>query len=497
MTKDTRDIAKGALTNFAGVLFGSLNLIFYIFLSQAYGAEVVGIFVFSRSSVDIISKLGLLGLDRGILVIAAKFHAEGDDEALYRSIGQSLIIGLTATFVVIFLLEAGLIPILGKIYQKTNLILPLRIMGVGMVFWTISSILLFATRALRIMKYQVIVKNGVEPLSIFILAVPFYFLDMGITGLAVAFVFSTAVGALVSVYFFSKEFSLKRVAGVLFAREGRKNLFRFAAPIGIYDTLNLLMQRIDLFILTRFASSSTVGVYSMVQNAAFVFKKVRQSFDPILIPVISASHQLKDKKNLLLQYQNVTRWILILNIAFLGLTFFSARTIMSIFGKDFTVGYLALIVLTAAIMVNTILGVSELFILIDRPIINLMNTIGTIVVAVILNLSLVPYYGMLGASLSVLIAYILMNIVRLIEVQTMYEVHPFTRYHLRAILAAVPSFALVFLFKKDFIGFHGAGADLLSALFFFVLYFLFLMLFGMAKEEKKVVYEILKFIKIK
>ena len=49
---------------------------------------------------------------------------------------------------------------------------------------------------------------------------------------------------------------------------------------------------------------------------------------------------------------------------------------MGLFGRDFTAGAAPLVILAAAIMVNTVLGVSELFILTDRPALNVAEAGG-------------------------------------------------------------------------------------------------------------------------
>ncbi len=487
LEKDTRDIARGTVTNFLGVLARSLNLIFYIFLSQVYGAQIVGIFVISRSYVDIISKLGILGLDRGILTQAARHKARGDEATLYRTVAQALWIGLVATSVVIVLLEVGIIPLMSRFYHRLDIVIPLRIMGLGMLFWTISAILMFATRALRIMKYEVIVKNVIEPSSILLFAVPFFFLGWGITGLSVAFLLSVVCGTGAAVYFFARKFNWKRILRSLFSKEERGKLFRFSLPIGIYDMLNLLLQRIDLFILGYYSLSTTVGVYSIAQNAAFTFRKVRQSFDPIVIPVLSASRQLRDRVALLKQYQNVTRWVLILNTGFFGLCFFGSRSIMRIFGGEFVAGATAMLVLTAAVIVNSIFGIAELFLLIDRPMINLFNTIGAVTAAVSLNLLFVPRWGLVGAAAAMLATYSLMNIVRMIEVWFLYALHPFTFNHLKVVIAAMPSLALVHGIKLLIVDTWTIAADLVSVVAFLACYLTFLFALGLAEEERALI----------
>jgi O-antigen/teichoic acid export membrane protein len=484
MKQDTKDIARGWLVNFSGVIGSVINVFFYIFLSRAYGAGVVGLFILARSVVDILSKIGILGLDRGLLSVGARYRAGGSRRKLYRAVAQALLIGLVASLLVLALLQAVLVPFMSRFYPKAELVTPLRIMGFGIVLWTLSLILLAATRALRIMRYQVIVSTLIEPLVMFALAVLFYVMGLGINALALAFTTALAAGTAASLAFFSREFSLRRLAGVFFEADGRGKLFRYAAPIGIYDMLNLLLQRIDLFILNHFTGAATVGVYSMAQNAAFTFKKIRQSFDPILIPVISSSRQGDNQDDLLEHYRNVTRWILTLNMLLLGVVLFASESIMGIFGKAFTAGALPLVLLTASVMVNTVLGVSELFILIDRPVINLANTIVTIAVAVGLNLALIPAYGMVGAALAVLASYLFMNVLRLLEVQFLYRLQPFTFFHLKAILAAVFSFALTFLVKFSAASLRGVGGDLLLVAIFLLLYTFTLSLAGMAAEEK-------------
>jgi len=484
---DTKDIARGAFTNFLGVLARSLNFAFYIFLGRMYGAKVTGIFILSLATVDVLSKLGILGLDRGILTIGAKKHQENDEAGFYRSVSQALIIGCTATLLMVTIINVLAEIIAHRFYQQNELITPLRTMSVGMFFWMVSAILLFTTRSVRIMKYEVYTKSLIEPLVLMTAAVVFYFISPGIFGLTLAFLCSVISGSVASICFFGKTFSFDKLFRQFFKLPGLTEVVKFAAPIGLYDLLNLLLQRIDLFMLGRFVPSSHLGVYGIAQAIAFGAKKIRQSFDPIFIPVISSRYQEDNRGALRLHYQNVTRWILLLNLGVLGLFVFAAEPALALFGKDFQGGDTVLVLLTCAIVVNGVLGVSELFILIDRPLINLMNTIGTIIISIVLNLVFIPRWGMEGAAAAILIAYIIMNGVRITEVILIYRLHPFTLYHLRAIAASAVSLAIASL-----LSFASPVSDslllrFLLGVFYVIFYFTLLLIIGLAKEEAEVV----------
>ena len=77
---------------------------------------------------------------------------------------------------------------------------PLRIATLAIPFWSISGVLLFATQALRVMSYAVTIKRVLEPTALIAIAIALYWAGwVGIGGLSVAMVLSTAFGAAAAV----------------------------------------------------------------------------------------------------------------------------------------------------------------------------------------------------------------------------------------------------------------------------------------------------------
>lgn len=486
--KDTKDIAKGALINFFGALLQGMNLIFYFFLGRIYGPAETGLFLLSRASLDILSKMGILGLDRAMLSLGARKTAEQDEEGFYRILGQAFFLGLMSCTVLTVCLRGAFA--LG-ISLKPETVKPIGIMAWGIFFWLLSSLFLFATRTLRVMHYEVICKSIVEPSVLLVSSLLFYRFFPGIEGLAYAFLFSTAAGAGVALYLFSRVLSLRKLFHGAFQRSGRGRLFRFAFPIGLYDMLNMLLQRIDMMMVGRFLSASAVGIYGLAEEASFVLKKVRQSFDPIFIPVISVAQQTGDRRSLSTQYRNVTRWILLLDLGLLGIFILNSRTIMGLFGPLFVPGAAVLGWISLSVVINTTLGVSELFILIERPTINLMNTVGTIVLNVLLNLWLIPRYGLVGAALSIVLSYGVMNTVRVVQVGAIFRLVPFTLYHLKIFLSFLVALAAGALFRSFAVSLLPTVLrEISAAALFLFLYNLFMGVAGLAPEEKALVRKI-------
>ncbi len=485
-TSDTKDIAKGAMTNFIGIVTRSLGLIFLVVVARLYGTHITGLFLLSRVSIDMISKLGILGFDRAILSVCAMKTAERNEAGLYRTLGQAFLIGLAASTGLALLLQTSAGSLADRFFQEPELRPSLQMMAWGIPFLFLSAFCVHATRSLRVMRYEVYTKSLVEPLFLLLLAVSFYRIEPGMKGLSIAFVVSTVFGAIAAGIFFSRLFSWKKLIFHLSLKGDGAHLLRLAVPAGFVDLSNLLIQRIDVILIGRFLPVSAVGVYGLAQEAAFAIKKVRQAFDPIFIPVISGASQVKDRSSMLLQYRNVTRWILLVDLCLLGVVALAASSILQLFGADFVAGAVPLIILALGVVVSGVLGVSELFLLIGRPMVNLGNTVLSLFLTAGLLFYSIPRFGMVGAAVSLLIASLIVNGIRLAQVASFCRLQPWTSLHSKASLIFFLSLALPFSLKSLF-GVSHPFWEAVFAVIFLGIYLTSLISFGLVDEEKRII----------
>jgi O-antigen/teichoic acid export membrane protein len=197
------------------------------------------------------------------------------------------------------------------------------------------------------------------------------------------------------------------------------------------------MSRLDLFVLAAFVPAGTVGVYAATCEVAWVMKDIRQSFDPIFAPVASGLLHEGQRERLSALFASVTRWILILELAFLLGAILWGSAVLSIFGRSFPVGFASLLLLSAGFAINGAFGLSEVLLLMGgRSGLNLLNTVLLAAVNLALNLTLVPRYGIEGAALSSAGSLTLINIVRVVQGRVLLGVHPFRRSLLKPLVAA-------------------------------------------------------------
>ena len=484
--KDVKDIAKGASVNLIGVIVRSFNFIFYLLLARLYGADATGLYLLGWSTVDISSKLGILGLDRSMLKFVAEAQTAKDDAAMYRHIAHALQLGIMFALIVTVILELLAPVITVRMLDRPELLPIFRLMAPGVIFWTISAILLFAIRGVRIMRYEILAKSLVEPLTLIVVSTGLYLLDFGNISLGIAYICATFGSALAAVIFFARVFDLRQLFKAMADGEGRMSLLSFSYAIGLYDMFNLLLQRIDIFLVSRFLDAASVGVYGIAQEVVSMVKKVRQAFDPIFVPVVSGARQRGSHDDVLSHYRSVTRWILTADAAVLGVFALASHEILSMFGPDFANpdAAMVLILLSVAVVINSVCGVSELFILITRPLINLMNTLGTIVLTFGLGYVGVRSWGAPGAAGAIVLSFAAMNIARLVEVGVMFRMQPFGPRHGYVMVAFGVSLLAGYAVRWLALPHMPLGAGVAGAVVFVLLFAPFAYRLGLAKNER-------------
>jgi O-antigen/teichoic acid export membrane protein len=164
----------------------------------------------------------------------------------------------------------------------------------------------------------------------------------------------------------------------------------------------------------------------------------------------------------------------------------AGSAVMRLFGAGFVAGTDVLVILTLAMAINGILGVSELITLIDKPWINLVNAAWSVLVSAGLNILLIPLYGIMGAAWAVLILNTTLNAARVLQVLFLYKLQPFTRFHAKVVAAAILSIGAIWG-ARQMLGVSGDAVDLGGLLVCWVLYFALLFVFGPAPEEKALV----------
>lgn len=200
--------------------------------------------------------------------------------------------------------------------------------------------------------------------------------------------------------------------------------WRYTAPRALARTAQVLTQRLDVILVAAIVSEDAAGIYGTVSRCmiagVFVATAVQQLVQPRLRRLV-VRNELGAVKEM---YGASTTWLVIATWpAYLAMAVF-APTVLRAFGPGVERGVTALTILCLAMLVASGCGLVEVVLLmLGRSWLSTVNVLVALVVDIVLNLLLIPHFGMSGAAVAWAASIFCTNLVPLYQVSRV-GLHP-------------------------------------------------------------------------
>jgi O-antigen/teichoic acid export membrane protein len=349
---DLAALARGGRINFFGFCLRLAARLPFLFIAgRIYGATALGRFAYAVLIVEFAAQLATLGLKRGLaqqLAHTDKPHAcIAWDALIVAAAGSAIAMAILITF------PEAMYP--NSSIEGLDRLLPITVIALA---W--SDIMLAALAYRNDVASTVRARAVVEPVTISAGALALAYFPNLVTrgdGLIIAYVLSM-VGALVaSVIPFLKSYGVPRdwrpEPGPLW-HMARRNV-----PVAAADAVEWGSRRIDIAVLGLFFRPDVVGIYYVAQNVASLPSKLKNSFDPILGPVIARNLKENDKSAVAKQVRQVGFWVIGAQLGVALALAIPGEAVMGLVGPAFVAGTAALAFLLAAEVVASMAAVSE------------------------------------------------------------------------------------------------------------------------------------------
>ena len=218
------------------------------------------------------------------------------------------------------------------------------------------------------------------------------------------------------------------------------------------------------------------GVSCMVDRAmtngaavevASGLRKVNQGFVPIFAPIVAGLTIDGDQQHAAIAFSRVSQWMLWILLPLVAGLALAGSVILGIYGAEFRQGGLWLAIIALACATNAFVSLAETVIMVQKPRLNLLNSIITCIVALLANLWLISRLGVTGAALGILLPYVVQGILRYRALRMVFRwQNPWGdvgRPLLAAAIAAVPAIACRVMIA-------GLTGQVIAALVFFLVY---------------------------
>jgi O-antigen/teichoic acid export membrane protein len=477
-------VAKGGGITFAGKLFlSATRIVTSVLLARLLGANQYGMYTLALSASNIAVGIAVFGLDsaliRYVAILANRRDEKGLWGALQVGIGiASLLSVLTGTFLFAF---ATIIA--ERMFQEPQLAPLLQLVSVIVPFLTLSEILAGANRGFKKMEYPVIAQFIAQPVIRLVLIGLLAFSGFNSTHAIITFGLADLSASLILLYFLNKEFSLKR--SLLSARRDLREIFSFSFPFWLSDMMLWLKNNLQPLLIGTLNTITGVGVFSIVNNITRVSGEFASSMNTSSKPIIAELHDRGDMKQLGRIYQTANKWNVMVQLPIFLIMVLFPNQILSIFGNSFTAGATALVVLAFADLLSVGTGMGGTIIdMTGYTKLKLLNSTIRISLYLILDVLLIPRFGLIGAAMAILIGELVVNLLRLIQVFLLFRILPFNKSFAKPVAAIALALASSLFLNLWLPADSNYLLTILHMALVITLYAVMILLLGLTKEEQ-------------
>jgi len=403
--KNGKSILKTATLRQSGITFtgtvinGVLGALFFIIAARVLGPEDFGILSVTIVILTLISSVGDLGTNTGLVRFAARFIKTEPLKALqYFKLAFQIKLAVALIVLVAGWTISPQVVLL--IFNKPELLVPFRIalVGVGgsLLFSFVTSVL--QTRQEFFKWSSIYIFTNL--LRLILLYLFIYYGALSVITAMIAYISVTYVGFFVGLFLISYKFITVRGNVAL-----GKGFINYNSWIFGITILTAISSRLDTLISARLISEVQLGFYSAANQLTQIIPQLVAALGTVIAPKMASMGDVAEFKKYLKKTQ-----LLVLAVAFLGL--------LSIPIVKFAIPILYGIDYLSAMPLFTILLISMLIFLISVPVHNAIFYYfsypklffwlgwGYLLIVTLGGWSLISTYGALGAAYTVLIAQI-------------------------------------------------------------------------------------------
>ncbi len=412
-----------------GVIVASLGrLVERVIVAHWFSPQRYGEMTIALAIMTIGATISLVGLNDGIPRFISRYDDDRDVRgvwlfglglALLASILVSLVLYLNIDRITIALFETSAATDLLSLFVLTIPVTTGLTVGVS------------ALRGMENTRYKLYTKDVLYPCLRILLLVGLVAGGVNLASVGYAYLVAT-ICTLVVVYLLSNR--LVTLVGPV--RTHTRELLAYSAPLIVTMVLSILLTRMDTLMLAEFRTSNEVGIYNAAYPLANSLLMVISSFGYLYLPLTSRLDADGERDEVRKIYRITTKWIYVLTFpAFVVFTVFPNDAVSIFFGADYASGGVALAILSIGFFTSAAAGRNRTTLAAlghTKPILGVDML--TLALNFIVNLLLIPTYGIVGAAIASSGAYVVRNFALNLVLWSKCDITPFSSYSNRTYL---------------------------------------------------------------
>jgi O-antigen/teichoic acid export membrane protein len=415
-----------------------VNFVGQVVLARWLGPAALGLYALGWGAFRLLTLPATLGINNGVQhfgSICRKRGGAGGARLLRRAMRVTLACG-AATGLALLAVSPWLAE---RLSDDPRLLPVLQIFAVALPFAAMLRVGAAATRVRQDLRASVVLEDFGQPFLFSVLAVVLLAAGGGVLGAALASGLSFVLVA----------FPARVWAGKWFPRAapgapgspaivGTSGLVRYSVPTALAGTIGVTMTWLDRLLVGYYLPTEAVGWYQVAAQASGAFAVVLGAFNAIFAPMIAGLLAAGERAQLQELYRVATKWgmLAVLPGAALCLLF-PEVSIEAIFGDAYQPAAAPLVILVLGQLVTAATGaVGYLLMMGGRQNPWLALSLAALAADCVLNVLLIPRFGLEGAAAATTISVALLFAGGLWMVRAEFRIWPYDRRFLGVLATA-------------------------------------------------------------
>ncbi|MBI5133584.1 MAG: flippase [Thaumarchaeota archaeon] len=415
-----KTVAKGTIWNLVGSLALKLvSFVYTVIIARIFLQSDLDAFFIALSVVGTITIFSDLGVASAFSRYVPYYCGKGENKKAYTLLRASYLFSGIASIVIaaLLLLFADTI---GQLYQNPVLGRAIQFLStylIALTFLSLNSAFILGRK--KAAEFNLL-QNGQNALKLLLTLIMIWILGATINALAIAFTLSFAIMSVVSCWSVKKEIEVlglkKYATGLKEQVSAIKEVVPFGITLSIVVALWAIISYTDKLMIGYFMPSKTdygpVAIYSMATALAIMVAVFAATINNIFLPILSELHGKKDKKGMLRISSTAVRWTVLLSTPLAIVLLAFPENIMGIiFGDNYVKGATVLVIFTIGIFVRVLSNVHASILAALRLVrIELYVAAAAAALNFLLNLLLIPQYGIEGAAVASAISFLIVTV---------------------------------------------------------------------------------------
>ncbi len=481
-------IAHGAGITFIGSIFAYFIAFLYrIVIARYLGPADYGLLTLAVAIVGIGRTVSSFGLNAGIKRYIGYYSGKKDNSKISGLIFYSLkLVMLTSLIIASFIwffssyIAVNLLhsPQLASILKIFAIVIPLNAL-----IELIKSILLSFNKPVYSSGIEIIGEKSFSLLFTIIAILG----GAKLYGVSIAYMLSYLVTMAIAIYLL--EFKVyASIRSNIKAYSGYKELLSFSLPLLFTGMLNLILGWSDTFMLGIFKESLFVGIYNIGFSLGYSLLLISRSFEALSYPI--SANLLAQKKFSILKntFQVITKWTFAMTFPlFLLIIFFSKDILRILFGYEYQAAAGVLIIISAGIFSASVFYAPVILLQTFKKTGYIFKiTFISASINILLNLILIPLFGIEGAALSTAFSWNLTIILQYLKISRIINLW-FTKKifiaFVKYTVSGLSSLVIVFILLRILFGYLNIYEVIFGLALFIFFYAVFLLLLRSFSKE--------------